>query len=175
MFQLSRVMKIRLQRSMSKPDKFNWRPSIVAISTNAVERKDPKEMLRWISHHYGFGTLIHFIKGRLDDETVKEAGKIQKMLIEQIYVPSPYTIKKIQDGPSQKERIIFKPRFYPDQIIHWALMLQLQAVITKGMYEYTCGSVPGRGTSCGQKMIRKWLDKDYHGTKYCLKIVRTGR
>ncbi|MCK5774228.1 MAG: amino acid permease [Thermoplasmata archaeon] len=84
MFQLSRVMKIRLQRSMSKPDKFNWRPSIVAITTNAVERKDPKEMLRWISHHYGFGTLIHFIKGRLDEETVKEAGRIQKVLIQEM-------------------------------------------------------------------------------------------
>ena len=84
MFQLSRVMKIRLQRSMSKPDKFNWRPSIVAISTNAVERKDPKEMLRWISHHYGFGTLIHFIKGRLDEETVKEADRIQKVLIQEM-------------------------------------------------------------------------------------------
>lgn len=84
MFQLSRVMKIRLQRSMSKPDKFNWRPSIVAISTNAVERKDPKEMLRWISHYYGFGTLIHFIKGRLDEDTVKEAGRIQKVLIQEM-------------------------------------------------------------------------------------------
>ena len=85
----------------------------------------------------------NYVKMRLThlDETVL---KIQKLLIEQIYVPSPYTVKKIQDGPSQKERIIFKPRFYPDQIIHWALMLQLQAVITKGMYEYTCGSVPGR-------------------------------
>ena len=38
------------------------------------------------------------------------------------------------------------------------------------MYEYNCGSVPGRGTSLGQKVIRRWLDKDYKSTKYCFKM-----
>lgn len=66
--------------------------------------------------------------------------------------------------------MIHKPNFYPDQIIHWALMLQLQTVIMRGMYEYSCGSVPGRGTSYGQKTLRRWLDKDYKNTKYCLKM-----
>jgi hypothetical protein len=30
--------------------------------------------------------------------------------------------------------------------------------------------VPGRGTAYGQKILRKWLDKDYKNTKYCLKL-----
>lgn len=101
------------------------------------------------------------------DETVKA---VQEILGRQTYVPSPYTVKKILDGANQKERTIHKPRFFPDQIIHWALMLQLQPVIMKGMYQYCCGSVPGRGTSYGQKALRKWLDKDCRGTKYCLKM-----
>lgn len=98
------------------------------------------------------------------------ATQIQEMLINQTYVPSPYQIKKIFDGASKKERIIYKPRYFPDQIIHWALMLQLHDLILSGMYEYSCGSVPGRGTSYGQKVLRKWLDNDYKGTKYCLKM-----
>jgi hypothetical protein len=49
-------------------------------------------------------------------------------------------------------------------------MLQLYEVFNSGMYEYTCGSVPGRGTSYGQKILRKWLDTDHRGTKYCLKM-----
>lgn len=98
------------------------------------------------------------------------AGMVQKLLVEKSYVPSPYTIKTVRDGPAQKERIIYKPRFYPDQIIHWALMLQLQETIMRGMYEYTCGSVPGRGTSHAQKALRRWMDADYRGTKYCLKM-----
>ena len=96
--------------------------------------------------------------------------KVQKMLVDKSYIPSPYTIKTIQDESSNKERTIFKPRYFPDQIIHWALMLQLHDLFMHGMYKYTCGSVPKRGTSYGQKIIRKWLDNDYEGTKYCLKM-----
>ena len=98
------------------------------------------------------------------------ALKIQGMLVNKTYTPSPYKIMSIVDGASKKERTIYKPRFYPDQIIHWALVLQLQPIFMKGMYQYSCGSVPGRGTSFGQKALRKWLDTDYKNTKYCLKM-----
>jgi len=98
------------------------------------------------------------------------ADKISAMLKNNEYFPSPYTIKTIVDGSSGKERTIFKPKFYPDQIIHWALMLQIQPIMMRGMYKYNCGSVPGRGTGFGQKTLRKWLDGDYKNTKYCLKL-----
>ena len=97
-------------------------------------------------------------------------NKIRTMLKNKNYNPSPYTVKTIQDGSSGKIRTICKPKYYPDQIVHWALMLQLQSTIMKGMYEYSCGSVPGRGTSYGQKTLRKWLNKDYKNTKWCLKM-----
>ncbi len=98
------------------------------------------------------------------------ASEIRHLLLEQRYVPSPYIIKTIRDGVSQKVRTIYKPNYYPDQIVHWALMLQIEPVIMKGMYYYTCGSVPGRGTSLGQRTLRKWLDTDGRNTKYCLKM-----
>lgn len=98
------------------------------------------------------------------------ALKIQELLVNKYYVPSPYIIKTIRDGANKKERQIYKPRFYPDQIIHWALILQIQSIIMRGMYEYNCGSVPGRGTSYGQKILRYWLDNDHKNTKYCLKM-----
>ena len=98
------------------------------------------------------------------------ANEISELLKNNQYVASLYVIKKIIDGASGKERIIYKPNFYPDQIIHWALMLQLQPIFMKGMYHYNCGSIPARGTDLGQKTIRKWLDNDRKHTKYCLKI-----
>jgi len=110
--------------------------------------------------------FVQYVIKNIDDC----AGKIQKMLVEKSHIPSPYTIKTIQDESSNKERTIYKPRYFPDQIIHWALMLQLHDLFMHGMYEYTCGSVPMRGTSYGQKIIRKWLDKDHKDTKYCLKM-----
>jgi hypothetical protein len=109
------------------------------------------------------------VKAILDNEEYY-ARKIQDMLLKKQYVPSPYAIKIVQDGSSGKIRTVYKPRFYPDQIIHWSLMLQLQPIMMKGMYEYNCGSVPGRGTSYGQNTLRKWLDTDYKNTKYCLKM-----
>lgn len=98
------------------------------------------------------------------------AYQIQKLLINKTFKPSQPQIKVIQDGANKKTRTISKPNFYPDQIVHWALMLQVEPIIMKGMYEYNCGSVPKRGTSFGQRAIRKWLDSDTKNTKYCLKM-----
>jgi hypothetical protein len=77
-------MKLELQKSGSKPDEYNWRPSVVAISTHSVERSAPKDLLRWISHFYGFGTLIHVIKGHLDDKAINNSKRVKKVLIDQI-------------------------------------------------------------------------------------------
>ena len=107
---------------------------------------------------------------RIIEDIDSYALKIQTILKNKAYVPSEYTIKTIKDGAHAKERTIYKPNYYPDQIIHWALMLQIEPIISRGMYEYTCGSVPKRGTSFGQKTLRKWLDKDKKNTKYCLKM-----
>lgn len=104
------------------------------------------------------------------ENTNHYALKIHCMLKDKSYEPNKPKIKTIQDASSGKIREILKPNFYPDQIIHWALMLQIESVIMKGMYEYNCGSVPKRGTSYGQKIVRKWLDNDIKHTKYCLKM-----
>lgn len=86
------------------------------------------------------------------------------------YVPTPYQVETIYDGAVQKERTIEKPRFFPDQIIHWALILQIEPLIMRGMYAWNCGSVPGRGQSRCKQGVERWLRGDPEGTKYCLKI-----
>lgn len=83
---------------------------------------------------------------------------------------SPYKKMKIHDGANKKERIIFKPAFFPDQCIHWSLMLQLQPLLLKGMYEYSCASVPCRGIHYGATYIKRILKDDRKNTKYCLKL-----
>lgn len=117
-------------------------------------------------------------KGKRNQERVKKilehadfyAVKLQQELETKTYKPSDPVVKEIKDGTSGKVRTIYKPKFYPDQVVHWALMLQLEPIMMKGMYEYNCGSVSGRGTSYGQKSIRNWLDNDHKNTKYCLKM-----
>jgi len=116
------------------------------------------------------GKRDHTKVKRVLDHTDRYALEIQKMLVDQTFEPTRPKEKTILDGPSGKTRTICRPSFFPDQIVHWAIMLQLEPIMMRGMYQYNCGSVPGRGTSHGQKALRKWLDKDPKNTKYCLKM-----
>lgn len=96
--------------------------------------------------------------------------EIHIMLEKKTYLPSPYTELKIHDGTRKKVRIICKPAFYPDQIIHWAVMQVIQPVIERGMYELCCASVPGRGIHYATRYIERILVNDRKNTKYCLSI-----
>lgn len=121
--------------------------------------------------------ILNASKGKRGHRAVKRvlgdidrhAQKVSQMLQDKTYRPATYVRARIVDGSARKERVICKPKFYPDQVIHWALMLQIQPVLQRGMYYYSCGSIPGKGTSFGQKAVRKWL-KDARHTKYCLKM-----
>lgn len=94
---------------------------------------------------------------------------IQQMLINETFQNSPCSIEEHYEQLSGKVRILRKPRFYPDQIVHWCVMLQLTPLFMKGMDPHNCGNVPGRG----EKHIRLWLrrniKKDPKGTKWVLK------
>lgn len=122
--------------------------------------------------------ILKASKGKRNRRVVKQiinniefySKEIQEQLINKTYKSSPYIESVIFDGGNRKERIIHKPKFYPDQIIHWALMLQLEPIIMKGMYYHCCGSVPKRGSSHGRKYIQKWVRNDKKNTKYCLKL-----
>lgn len=104
------------------------------------------------------------------DSPTYYAMQVQKMLKEKNYIPSPYIEMKIHDGANKKERIIYKPRFYPDQVIHWSLMLQIESILYKGMYEFSCASIKGRGIKRGMNYLKRILVQDRKHTKYCLKL-----
>ncbi|MGI6145043.1 MAG: RNA-directed DNA polymerase [Peptococcia bacterium] len=107
---------------------------------------------------------------RILKKSVYYASQIQQMLVNKTYVPAGYQEEKIWDGGNKKERTIFKPQYYPDQIIHWCLMQQIEPLIRRGMYDYCCASVPGRGIHYTLKTVKKWLKEDHKYTKYCVKM-----
>ena len=96
--------------------------------------------------------------------------EVQYLLITESYRPSPYREKIIREGANRKERHILIPHFYPDQIIQWAVLLQIIPTLMKGMDPFCCGSVPGRGRDYARRYIQRWLHRDPRGTKYCLKL-----
>ncbi len=83
LFQLTRNLQVIIQKRQSHETQTRWRPSFIAISSNSFTRLAPFDLLRWISHYYGFGTFIHFIKGSLDQETQQESKTKLDQLITQ--------------------------------------------------------------------------------------------
>ena len=79
-FQLSRQLQVFLQKS-SKVDTDRWRPSVVCISKASFERLAAFNLLRWISHRYGFGTYIHFLEGYLSRTTSEQARETLQRLV----------------------------------------------------------------------------------------------
>ena len=115
-------------------------------------------------------------KGKRDREYVRRisenadyyADEISEMLKSKNYTFHPNRHKTIKDGASLKERDITIPVFYPDQIIHWAVVQVLQPIFTKGMYRYSCGSVPRRGGIYAKNYIEKVQRKK--DARYVLKL-----
>lgn len=94
-------------------------------------------------------------------------SKIQEMLINGTYKTSKYeTFIKNDKG---KEREIYKLPFYPDRIIHWAIMLQIEPIFMKTFTAFTNASLKDRGIHRTLDQLDKML-LDEKGTKYCLKI-----
>ncbi|MDW3192229.1 MAG: amino acid permease [Cytophagales bacterium] len=99
-FQLSRKIQIFLQNA--EKDDEDWRPSIICISQNTFKRTADFDLIRWMSHRFGFGTYIHFIRGYLSREThqqakadlnqlVKVAGKVKSNVYMDTMISPSYT------------------------------------------------------------------------------------
>jgi len=95
---------------------------------------------------------------------------IRQMLEEQTFEVSPYHVSERTDPHSKKTRLIQRPKFFPDQIVHWIIVIALKDILMRGMYHWNCGSVPERGTKHGRKAVRRWMDADRKNTKYALQI-----
>jgi hypothetical protein len=92
---------------------------------------------------------------------------IQTMLTNKTYKTSPYTIFTIQD--SGKEREIYKLPYYPDRIVHWAIMLQIEDIFLKTFIHDTYAALPNKGTHKALQRLHQFM-MDQEGTKYCLKL-----
>lgn len=95
---------------------------------------------------------------------------VSEMLQKHEYRPCQYVEKIIKEGANSKERKIAKIAFFPDQIIHWAIIRQLQPDLIKSSYKYSCGCMPGRGVHYGKAAIEKWIRNDRKNTKYIAKL-----
>ena len=103
----------------------------------------------------------------VDSDPDKYLSEIREMLLNDTYEVSDYTISIIND--KGKPRELAKLPYFPDRIIQWAIMLQIEPVFLKTFCSHTCSSIPGRGIKRVYQLTTKYL-KDRENTKYCLKM-----
>lgn len=101
-------------------------------------------------------TYKHYIRKVLQNEEAY-ALRTQEMLVNESVKLSPNRQITIYDRSCSKERIITVPKFFPDQILHWVVMLIIEPIITKGMYRFNCGSVPTRGGMEAKRYVERAL------------------
>lgn len=95
------------------------------------------------------------------DEKAEEIGE----KVEAGWTPPHHEPQERRDGSHKKRRLIQKPRWDNEQIIHHMLMRQLRPIITKSLYRYACGSISKRGTHYALRTMKRWRD-GYKGKKF---------
>lgn len=79
---------------------------------------------------------------------------------------SPYHVFKVYEP---KERDIYELPYYPDRIVHHAIMNVLGPMFQRGYEANTYSSIEGRGAIRLRDRLARDLKKDPEGTKYCFK------
>ncbi|GFH93771.1 group II intron-encoded protein LtrA [Lachnospiraceae bacterium] len=103
----------------------------------------------------------------VDQDPDKYLKEIQEMLLNDTYEVSEYTVSIIND--KGKERELEKLPYFPDRIIQWAIMLQIEPIFMETFCTHTCASIKDRGISKALDLLHGYLE-DVPGTQYCLKI-----
>lgn len=106
----------------------------------------------------------HILKNK-----VQYIKKIKQMLLNQEFRARKHKATIYYDVISRKTRLILKPNLEDEQIIHWAVMQVLQPIFMRGMYEFSCGSISGRGPHYGKIFVEKFIRNRPADIKYVLK------
>lgn len=91
---------------------------------------------------------------------------IHRSLKDKTYSTSAYTTFTIYEP---KEREIFRLPYFPDRIVHHAVMNILEPIFVSSFTADTYSCIKGRGTHAASEALKLAL-KDVPGTKYCLKL-----
>jgi len=126
-FQITRELQVFLQKRDREENQDAWRPFVISISPNTFQRRSGIDLVRWVSHRYGFGTYIHFIEGFLSEETYKQSQNIKERLVQLL--------------EKTKSKVVLDTIISPSYTSAIAQSIQLSGVSGKGnnliLFEFT--------------------------------------
>lgn len=91
---------------------------------------------------------------------------LQNMLIDKTYQTSPYDIFRVYEP---KERIVYRLPYFPDRILHYAVMNVVKDIWVSTFTADTYSCIEGRGIHLASRKLSEAL-RDREATRYCLKI-----
>ena len=104
----------------------------------------------------------------VDDKPELYLGKIRDMLLNHRYKVSSYTTKLIND--KGKVRVLHKLPYYPDRIIHHAIMQVIECIFERSFCYHTCASLKGRGIKRARILSKRYASLSGGKGAFCLKI-----
>lgn len=127
-----------------------------------------------ISKENLYASELNARKGKAYQYGVKLFDKNKDELIDQLYnslqnksfKTSNYTTFTVFEP---KERLVFRLPYFPDRILHHAIMSKLESLFVKWFTNDTYSSIKGKGIHNAANNLKKVL-KDKPNTKYCLKL-----
>lgn len=108
-----------------------------------------------------YGVKVH------DKNRTENLLKLRDELLTGTFKTLPYSTFIIYEP---KEREIFRLPYYPDRIVHHAVMNILEPIWVSTFTADTYSCIKERGIHAAAKKVRRILREDPEGTTYCLKI-----
>lgn len=93
--------------------------------------------------------------------------ELHERLLTGMYRTSEYSVFTIHEP---KEREIYRLPYYPDRIVHHAIMNVMEETWTRTMTHNTYACIRGRGIEGCARRVRKMIRRFDGGELYCLKI-----
>lgn len=107
-----------------------------------------------------YGVIAH------DRNREQNIISLHESLINKAYQTSAYSTFTIFEP---KEREIFRLPYFPDRIVHHAVMLVMEPIFVSTFTADTYSCIKGKGINAAADAVKKAL-KDEAGTTYCLKL-----
>lgn len=107
---------------------------------------------------------------RVKENLPKHVEILAEKLQSNTFTRTHHNREIINEASCKKTREVQKPAYLYEQPAHHAIVRVLTPVFMKGMYELSCGSIPGRGVHYGKKFVKRWINKDPKNCKYILKF-----
>ena len=106
---------------------------------------------------------------KFDRNPYENLVRLQKALIEDTYRTSEYCVYTIIADRGNKEREIYRLPYYPDRIVHHAIMNVIEPYLVSRFTADTFNCLKGRGIHYGVKRLKRDLKADKEGTKLSYK------